>query len=63
MRSRTGRPGLDDLVAAVADPDLLASAMRDTSVRWNEADDRLFRSVRPALLAVLEGLRAAGLAH
>lgn len=54
---------LDDLVAAVADPDLLASAMRDTSARWNEADDRLFRSVRPALQAVLEGLQAAGLAH
>ena len=54
---------LDDLVATVADPDMLASAMRDTSVRWNEADDRLFRSVRPALLAVLEGLQTAGLAR
>ena len=54
---------LDGLVAAVADPELLVSAMRETSPRWNEADDRLFRSVRPALLAVLEGLRAAGLAH
>jgi hypothetical protein len=53
---------LDGLVAAVADPELLVSAMRETSPRWNEADDRLFRSVRPALLAVLEGLRAAGLA-
>ena len=54
---------LDGLVAAVADPELLVSAMRETSARWNEADDRLFRSVRPALLAVLEGLRAAGLAE
>ncbi len=53
---------LDDLVAAVADPELLVSAMRETSQRWNEADDRLFRSIRPALLAVLEGLRTAGLA-
>jgi hypothetical protein len=53
---------LDGLVAAVADPELLAGAMRDTSPRWNEADDRLFRSVRAALLAVLEGVRAAGLA-
>ena len=53
---------LDDLVAAVADPELLVSAMRETSPRWNEADDRLFRSVRPALSAVLEGLRTAGLA-
>ena len=53
---------LDGLIAAVADPELLVSAMRETSPRWNEADDRLFRSVRPALLAVLEGLRAAGLA-
>ena len=53
---------LDDLVTAVADPELLASAMRKTSPRWNEADDRLFRSVRPALSAVLEGLRTAGLA-
>ncbi len=62
-----GPPGgaaecLDGLVAAVADPELLVAAMRETSPRWNEADDRLFRSVRPALLAVLEGLRAAGLA-
>ena len=54
---------LDDLVAAVADPELLVSAMRKTSPRWNEADDLLFRSVRPALSAVLEGLRTAGLAH
>ncbi len=53
---------LDSLIAAVADPELLVSAMRETSRRWNEADDRLFRSVRPALLAVLEGLRAAALA-
>jgi hypothetical protein len=53
---------LDGLVAAVADPELLAPAMRATSVHWNEADDRLFRSVRPALLAVLAGLRTAGLA-
>ncbi len=53
---------LDDLVAAVADPELLVSAMRETSPRWNEADDRLFRSVRPALSAVLESLRTAGLA-
>jgi hypothetical protein len=63
-----GPPGgaaesLDRLVAAVADPELLVSAMRETSPRWNEADGRLFRSVRPALLAVLEGLRAAGLAQ
>jgi len=53
---------LDGLVAAVTDPELLAGAMREVSARWNEADDRLFRSIRPALLAVLEGLRAAGLA-
>jgi hypothetical protein len=53
---------LDGLVAAVADPELLASAMRETSAHWNEADDRLFRSVRPALAAVLTGLRTAGLA-
>jgi hypothetical protein len=53
---------LDGLVAAVADPELLASAMRDGSPHWSEADERLFRSVRPALLAVLEGLRAADLA-
>jgi hypothetical protein len=53
---------LDRLVAAVADPELLVSAMRESSPRWNQADDLLFRSVRPALLAVLEGLRAAGLA-
>ena len=53
---------LDGLIAAVADPELLVSAMRKGSARWNEADDRLFRSVRPALLAVLEGLRAARLA-
>jgi hypothetical protein len=52
---------LDGLVAAVADPGLLAAAMRETSPHWNEADEELFRSVRPALLAVLEGLRAAGL--
>jgi hypothetical protein len=53
---------LNGLIAAVADPELLVSAMRETSPHWNEADGRLFRSVRPALLAVLEGLRAAGLA-
>jgi hypothetical protein len=53
---------LDGLIAAVADPELLVSAMRDGSARWNEADDRLFRSIRPALLTVLESLRAAGLA-
>jgi hypothetical protein len=53
---------LDDLIAAVADPEQLAAAMRKTSQHWNEADDQLFRSVCPALLAVLEGLRAAGLA-
>ena len=53
--------GLDGLIAAVADPGLLISAMREKSPRWNEADDRLFRSVRSALLAVLDGLRAAGL--
>jgi hypothetical protein len=55
--------GLDGLIAAVADPELLTSAMRERSARWNAADDRLFRSVRPALLAVLESLRAAGLAQ
>ena len=62
--SPAGRPAesLDGLITAVADPELLVSAMRDGSPHWNEADDRLFRSVRPALLAVLEGLRAAGLA-
>ena len=54
---------LDGLVAAVEDPELLISAMRETSAHWNEADDRLFRSVRPALLAVVRGLRAAGLAQ
>ena len=53
---------LDALITAVADPHLLAAAMRDTSPHWNEADDRLFCSVRPALLAVLHGLRSAGLA-
>jgi hypothetical protein len=55
----------DDLVAAVAavaDPELLVSAMRATSQRWKEADHWLFRAVRPALSAVLEGLRTAGLA-
>ncbi len=55
-------PDLDRLVAAVADPELLASAMRETSAHWNEADDQLFRSVRPALTAVLEDIRTAGLA-
>lgn len=55
--------GLDSLIAAVADPELLSSAMRERSTRWNAADDRLVRSVRPALLAVLETLRAAGLAQ
>jgi hypothetical protein len=54
---------LDGLIAAVADPELLTSAMRERSARWNEPDDRLFRSVRLALLAVLDGLRAAGLAQ
>jgi len=54
---------LDGLVAAVADPQRLAEAMQEASPRWNEADDRLFRSIRPALLAVLEALRAAGLAQ
>src|SRR5271154_5710520 len=53
---------LAGLITAVADPELLVTAMRERSARWNEADDRLFRSVRPALLDVLEGLRAAGLA-
>jgi hypothetical protein len=43
-------------------PELLVSAMRETSPRWNEAGGRLFRPVRPGLLAVLEGLRTAGLA-
>jgi hypothetical protein len=37
--------------------------MREVSARWNETDDRLFRSVRPAPLAVLQGPRAAGLAQ
>ena len=54
--SRPSRPSRGE------DPELLVSAMRKTSPRWNEADDRLFRSVRPALSAVLEGLRDAGLA-
>jgi hypothetical protein len=63
-----GRPdgpaaALDGLIAAVESPELLTSAMRAGSRRWNEADDRLFRSIRPALLAVLEGLQAAGLAQ
>jgi hypothetical protein len=53
---------LDGLIGAVADPELLVSAMRETSARWNEADGRLFRSVRPALAAVLADLRTAGLA-
>jgi len=53
---------LDGLITAVADPELLVSATRERSAHWNEADEWLFRSVRPALLAVLEGLRAAGLA-
>jgi hypothetical protein len=53
---------LDSLIAAVADPQLLVSVMRETSSHWNEASERLFSSVRPALLAVLEGMRAAGLA-
>jgi len=62
-----GPPGeaaedLDRLIAAVTDPELLVSAMRERSPHRNETDDRLFRSVRPALLAVLAGLRAAGLA-
>ena len=38
--------GLDGLIAAVADPELLTSAVRERSTRWNTADDRLFRSVR-----------------
>jgi hypothetical protein len=59
----TAAESLDGLVAAVADPELLATAMRETSPHWNEDDDALFRSVRPALLAVLEGLQAAGLAR
>ena len=63
-----GSPGiatecLDGLVAAVADPELLAAGMRETSPHWNEDDDKLFRSTRLALLAVLEGMRAAGLAQ
>ncbi len=36
--------------------------MRETSDHWTEADEQLYRNVRPALLAVLLGLRAAGLA-
>jgi len=52
---------LDGLIAAVADPERLAGAMREASRRWNEADERLFRLVRSALLVVLEGLRDAGL--
>jgi hypothetical protein len=59
----TGADCLDDLVTAVADPELLASAMRETSPHWNEADDSLFRSVRPALLAVVRDMRATGLAQ
>jgi hypothetical protein len=60
----TGPPGgtaecPDGLIAAVTDPELLVSAMRETSPRWNEAGGRLFRPVRPGLLAVLEGLRTA----
>jgi hypothetical protein len=54
---------LEDLVAAVAEPELLATAMRDESAYWSEDDERLFQSVRPALLAVLEGMQAAGLAQ
>jgi hypothetical protein len=50
---------LNGVVAAVADPELLAAAMRETSPHWNEDDDQLFRSIRPALLAVLEEMRAA----
>jgi hypothetical protein len=54
---------LDRLIAAVTDPELLATAMRESSPHWNQADERLFRSVRPALLAVLESMRAVGLAR
>lgn len=60
--SETAADCLDGLIAAVAAPQSLATAMRATSAHWNEADDQLFRSVSPALAAVLEGLRAAGLA-
>jgi hypothetical protein len=61
--SRGAAEDLDRLIAAVADPELLAAAMRATSPHWSEDDERLFRSVRPALLAVLECLPAAGLAR
>jgi hypothetical protein len=37
--SDTGPGCLEDLVAAVADPQLLVSAMRETSAHWNAADD------------------------
>jgi len=50
------------LVAAVGEPDLLPDAMRETSDHWTEADEQLYRGVRPAFLAVLGGLGAARLA-
>jgi hypothetical protein len=52
---------LDRLIAAVGDPDMLPAAMRKTSDHWTEADEQLYRHVRPALLAVLAALRSAGL--
>ena len=61
--SGTAAECLDGLVAAVADPDLLPVTIRETSPHWDEADDELFRSVRPALLSVLRGMRTAGLAE
>jgi hypothetical protein len=53
---------LDELIEAVADPELLITAMREASMHWSQASEELFRSVRPALQAVLKGMRAAGLA-
>jgi hypothetical protein len=58
----TAESCLERLIAAVAEPDLLPGAMRETSDHWTEADEQLYRHVRPALVAVLLGLRAAGLA-
>jgi hypothetical protein len=53
---------IERLIAAVGEPDLLPAAMRRTSDHWSEADEQLYRGVRPALLAVLLGLQAARLA-
>lgn len=54
---------LEPLIEAVRDPRLLASAMRETSDHWSNADEQLFDRVRPALVQVLVGLRDAGLAE